>query len=91
MSGRADEDQAAPLHHWLLSASHTVSLGGCSLPGAHLNGAQLGCELTRGAEKKRVSLGSVVITCRRRSPPPTAASCPYIESFPSAFICSGDG
>lgn len=50
VSGGAERGPTAPLHHWLLSTS--VSLGGRSLPGAHLIGAQLSCELAEAQEGK---------------------------------------
>lgn len=47
-----NENPGSPVPPLASSSSHTVSLGSCSLPGAHLNGAQLGCELARGPGKE---------------------------------------
>lgn len=80
VSSRTDEDPSGPAPPLASPSSHTVSLGSCSLPGAHLNRAQLVCELARSAGKERslgqgrnrrcVSLGLVVIKCRHCSLPP---------------------
>lgn len=90
-----NEDPDSPTPHWH-ALQLTISLGGRSLPGAHVNGAQLGGELARGAQRggslsqrtnrRCISLGLMVIKCRHRSP---ASHCHLLLLFrtPSPFLC----
>lgn len=87
--------QTAPTPHWQ-ALQLTISLGGQSLPRAHLNGVQLGCELARstqrggslsqGTNRRCISLGLMVIKCRHCSPTPL---CHLLLPFltPSPFLC----
>lgn len=91
---------ACPLPHVLFPLAAVPPLG------AHLKGAQLGCELAQGIlEEERLGglgageqevcfpwpSGRQMQTLLTPTPPPPLPPVPNIQSFPFAFICSGDG
>lgn len=88
-----NEGPSSPAPPLASSSPHTVSLGSWSHPGAHLNGARLGCELARGTGKvdwARGGTGGVFPLAWWSSnadtahPHPTAASSPCsVHQVPS--------